>query len=58
MTSLRFRASRIAAFVLALSASSAMTASAGGSPVRIPLDNMNGSGESGVAILMKGGAGG
>ena len=56
MTSLCFRASRIAALVLALVGSHAMTASAAGAPVRIPLDTMNGSGQSGVAILTADGA--
>jgi hypothetical protein len=51
MTSLCFRASRAAALVLALVGFHAMTASAAGAPLRIPLDTMNGSGESGVAIL-------
>jgi len=56
MTSLRFRASRVAVLVLALAGSNAMTASAAGAPVRIPLYTMNSSGESGVAILTADGA--
>jgi hypothetical protein len=56
MTSLCFRASRAAVLVLALVGSSAVRASAGGTPVRIPLDAMNGSGETGVAILTADGA--
>ena len=56
MTSLCFRASRTAALVLVLAGSHAMAASAAGAPVRIPLDTMNNSGESGVAILTADGA--
>ena len=51
MTSLRFRAIRVATLVLALVGSHAMTATAADTPVRIPLEARNGSGESGVAIL-------
>jgi len=56
MTSLCFRASRTAALVIALIGPHAMIASAAGSAVRIPLDTMNNSGESGVAILTADGA--
>ncbi len=53
MTSLRFHAARAAALTLGLvlAGSRPMTVSAAGAPIRIPLDTMNNSGESGVAIL-------
>lgn len=56
MTSLRFRVFSLAALGIALIGTHAVTASAAGVSVSIPLDARNGSGESGVAILTPDGA--
>ncbi len=53
---LLLRRARIAALVLACVGMSAATARAADAPVRIPLDAMGGSGETGVAILTAQGA--